>query len=80
MRLLNQILLTRNLHGNAKKVWMIYFFVQGILNFLQEIYSKWNVFYQSTFVSFGWAWQSCYPKNNKTCMRVWVRHDYITIS
>ncbi len=47
---------TKNMHGNTKESLDDFFFVQGVLSFLQKNYSRWSVSYQLILINFGWAW------------------------
>jgi hypothetical protein len=48
-----------------KKAWMTSFLFKEFLTFFKKFVPG-----GVTFVSFGWEWQSCYFRNNKTCTRV----------
>jgi hypothetical protein len=62
------------------KKWMSCFLFKEFFFFFQTIYSKWDLYNQSSFTYSKSAWIPCYPKINKTCISFWLIYDHPILS
>jgi len=64
-------------YGDVKECMDDKFYVQRVLIFFQNIYSRWHFTIQLSFIDYGWAWITCNTKSHRICIGIRVKHGYL---